>query len=81
MDAATGAGVGMACTATLVIATASGDVHLVDLRKPMVIARTVKSSLEYQMRAVGVAPGGGIWAAGSVEGRVAVNTVKQTEET
>lgn len=79
MDAATGPGVGS--TATLVIATASGDVHLVDLRRPTVIARTVKSPLEYQTRAVGVAPGGRVWAAGSVEGRVAVNAVNQAEAT
>lgn len=65
---------------TLVIATASGAIHLVDLRKPTVIARTVTSSLEYQARAVGVAPGGRVWATASVEGRVAVNAVDEAEE-
>lgn len=65
---------------TLVIATASGENHLVDLRKPTVMLRTVTSSLEYQARAVSVAPGGRVWATASVEGRVAVNAVDEAEE-
>lgn len=64
---------------TLVIATA-GDIHLVDLRSPTVFARTVARPMEFQTRAVGVAPGGRIWATASVEGRVAVNAVDETQK-
>ncbi|KAI1642219.1 WD40 repeat-like protein [Daldinia loculata] len=59
----------------LVVATAERHIHLIDLRNPTVISRTLKSPLKHQTKAVDVFPDGKGWATASIEGRCSFNAV------
>ena len=64
----------------LVIATADMKIHLVDLRKPSEILKTVPSPLKHQTRVVTAFLDGKGWATASIEGRCGMNAVDGADE-
>jgi mRNA export factor len=64
---------------TLVIATASNEIHIVNLRDPGRILETRKSPLTHQLRVVTLAVDGDHFAVGSIEGRVGYQRVSGNE--
>ncbi|KAI0971765.1 WD40-repeat-containing domain protein [Xylaria arbuscula] len=63
----------------LVAATADLRIHLVDLKNPTKIFKTVKSPLREQTRAVAAFPNGKGWATASIEGRCGINAIDEKE--
>lgn len=57
---------------------ASPPVHLVDLRNPTAFFHTTTSPLRHQTRDVAVRPGGRGWATASIEGRVGISSIDET---
>ncbi|KAI0844932.1 WD40 repeat-like protein [Daldinia vernicosa] len=64
----------------LVVATAECHIHLIDLRNPTVISRTLESPLQHQTKAVDVCPDGKGWATASIDGRCGFNLVNEEKE-
>lgn len=70
----------------LVVATAGAapgqaapPIQLVDLRHPTAPLRTAPSPLRHQTRDVVVRPGGRGWATASIEGRVGISAIEETD--
>lgn len=61
----------------LVVATADRQVHLVDLRNPGAIMRSVSTPFTYQTRAVAAFPDGKGWATAGLEGRCGINVLDE----
>ncbi|XXG96514.1 something about silencing protein 10 [Hypoxylon texense] len=61
----------------LVVATAARHVHLIDLRNPGAILRSVNTPFTYQTRAVAAFPDGKGWATAGLEGRCGINVLDE----
>lgn len=71
----------------LVVATADNKVHTVDLREPTKFLRSLDvgahpryGQFRHQIKALACFPDGKGWAAGSIDGRVAVGCVDKPDE-
>lgn len=64
----------------LVVATADRLVHVVDIRQPSTIYKTITSNLKFQTRTVACFPDATGFAIGSIEGRVAVQHVEEKDK-
>ncbi|KAF3059417.1 Poly(A)+ RNA export protein [Daldinia childiae] len=63
-----------------VVATAERHIHLINLRRPTVISRTLESPLKHQTKVVDVFPDGKGWATASIEGKCSFNAVDKEED-
>ncbi|KAI1659596.1 WD40-repeat-containing domain protein [Daldinia decipiens] len=63
-----------------VVATAERHIHLIDLRNPTVISRTLESPLEHQTKVVDVFPDGKGWATASIGGECSLNFVEEDSD-
>ncbi|TYZ58543.1 hypothetical protein PybrP1_009561 [[Pythium] brassicae (nom. inval.)] len=64
----------------LVVATADRLVHVVDIRQPSAIYKTIQSNLKFQTRTVACFPDATGFAIGSIEGRVAIQHVEEKDK-
>lgn len=63
----------------LVIGTAERHIHMVDLNNPTTIAKTISSPLKWQTRVVSCFSDASGFAVGSIEGRCAIQYVKEDQ--
>ncbi|KAI2626686.1 WD40 repeat-like protein [Hypoxylon sp. NC1633] len=63
----------------LVVATAGEHVHLINLRNPTTIAKTMKSALEYQTKSVSVVPDGKGWATSTIGGYCCISALDEAD--
>ncbi|KAH7125730.1 Poly(A)+ RNA export protein [Dendryphion nanum] len=63
----------------LVIGTAERHIHMVDLNSPTTIAKTITSPLKWQTRVVSCFSDASGFAVGSIEGRCAIQYVKEDQ--
>ena len=63
----------------MVVGTADRKIHVVDLRKPTEIFKQIPSPLKYQIRCVSCFPDQKGYLIGSIEGRVAVQHVREED--
>lgn len=64
----------------LVVATADRFIHVVDIRKPSQIYKSIQSNLKFQTRTVACFPDASGFAVGSIEGRVAIQHVEEKDK-
>ncbi|KAI0526624.1 WD40-repeat-containing domain protein [Xylaria bambusicola] len=64
----------------LVFATADMLIHLVDLKKPTTLLKTVRTPLKHQTKVVTAFPDGKGWATAGIEGRCGINAVEKADE-
>jgi mRNA export factor len=62
-----------------IFGTADRKILIFDMAKPQTPFRTVDSPLKFQTRVVRAWPNGGGFAAGSIEGRVAMHAIEQSQ--
>ncbi|CEG50231.1 mRNA export protein (contains WD40 repeats) [Plasmopara halstedii] len=64
----------------LVVATADRMVHVVDIRKPSQIYKSIQSNLKFQTRTIACFPDASGFAVGSVEGRCSIQYVEDKDK-
>ncbi|KAF1331616.1 Wd domain-containing protein, partial [Globisporangium splendens] len=64
----------------LVVATADRLIHVVDLRQPSQIYKSIQSNLKFQTRTVACFPDATGFAVGSIEGRCAIQHVEDKDK-
>ncbi|KAI1453618.1 WD40 repeat-like protein [Annulohypoxylon moriforme] len=64
----------------LVVATAERHIHLIDLKNPTTILKTIESPLKYQTKDVAAFTNGKGWAAACIESRCSINTLKDVDD-
>jgi WD40 repeat protein len=64
----------------LVVATADRQIHVVDVRKPSQIYKSIPSNLKFQTRTIACFPDASGFAIGSVEGRCAIQHVEDKDK-
>lgn len=64
----------------LVVATADRLIHVVDIRKPSQIYKSIQSNLKFQTRTVACFPDASGFAVGSIEGRCAIQHVEEKDK-
>lgn len=64
----------------LVVATADRQIHVVDIRKPSQIFKSIPSNLELQTRSVACFPDASGFIVGSIEGRCAIQHIENEDK-